>query len=492
LYYFFSPSLGFIFASEIKTILITPWVDLKIDLPALYSYLRYQFVPLEQTLVQNIVRLQPGFFLTVNLKKSTLTKHQYWNFPTHFNSQKIKNLGDCAEELKDLLNETVKDQMLSDLPVGAFLSGGLDSSALVLLMKNVADYPIQTFSVGFSNDEIHDESTYAYKVAQLAKSKHTAIDFSPIDILEIFDEFILAQDEPIADPALLPTYVLSKEASKFVKVVLTGEGADEVFAGYPYYRQFSSTNYELKVTRSKYLEKSPRNIFFPLSLSKHFLKKYLYTSSPFSGFPYAMSPKEIWRLFLPIFRDSDLCCLEDFLFSIEKKEYNKLDKNLSYLQKALYIDSKLWLAENLMMKLDKMTMYHSLEGRVPFLNHKLVEFAFQLPDWMKIDERTGLGKKVLREAIVDILPDDIVKREKHGFNLPLYQWFKEDLRDFVYETFESHHELLDMFNRKAIKRLLNFHFKLNINVSRPLWVLICLVQWFEAMKRFRTIKMNSN
>jgi asparagine synthase (glutamine-hydrolysing) len=487
LYYYFSPNHGFFFASEIKTLLLNDWLDLRISLPALYAYLHFQFVPLEQTLVENIMRLKAGNFLTLDLKKWILTKNQYWNFPSHYTSDRNCDLKESAEELKNLLSDTIRDQMLSDLPVGAFLSGGLDSSALVLFMKAVTDYPIQTFSIGFPNDPIHDETAYAYKVAELAKTNHRSITFSPDDILEIFDDFILALDEPVADPASLPTFLLAREASKFVKVVLTGEGADEVFAGYSYYRQFYSANYEERGTKDKNFKKIALDIFRSLILSKISPKHYISLSSPFSGFPYGMGAGEIWRLLLPRFRENDFSQFDDFLLSIEKKVLGKSNGDLTSLQKALYVDSKLWLPENLLMKLDKMTMYHSLEGRVPFLNHKLVEFVFQLPDWMKIDVSTGFGKKVLREALSPMLPDEIINREKHGFNLPLHKWFRENLKDLVYETFESRYELLDLFDKRAIKRLLNFHFKLKLNVERPLWILICLINWFEAIKKIRLV-----
>ena len=200
-----------------------------------------------------------------------------------------------------------------------------------------------------------------------------------------------------------------------------------------------------------------------------------------------MDAGEIWRMLLPSFREKNFSGFNDFLLSIEKDLLEQSNTDLTDLQKALYIDSKLWLPENLLMKLDKMTMYHSLEGRVPFLNHKLVEFVFKLPDWMKIDSSTGFGKKILREALSPILPDEIIHREKHGFNLPLHRWFRESLKDLVHETFESNNELLHLFDKRAIKRLLNFHFKLKLNVERPLWILICLINWFEAIKKFRFV-----
>lgn len=487
LYYYFSPKHGFIFASEIKTLLLNDFIDLQISLPALYSYLHFQFIPLEQTLIENIMRLQAGHFITLDLEKWILTKKRYWNFPSRCNTDKDYNLEEKTEELKDLLRDTVRDQMLSDLPVGAFLSGGLDSSALVLLMEAVTDYPIQTFSIGFPNDPILDETAYAYKVANLAKTNHKSITFSPKDILAIFDDFILALDEPVADPASLPTFLLAREASKHVKVVLTGEGADEVFAGYSYYRQFYHSNPEVSGKKNRHFKKITQNIFRSLILSKKFPKYHSSTSSPFSGFPYAMDAGEIWRMLLPRFREKNFSKFNDFLLSIEEDLHKKSDGDLTDLQKALYIDSKLWLPENLLMKLDKMTMYHSLEGRVPFLNHKLVEFVFKLPDWMKIDSSTGFGKKILREALSPTLPDEIIHREKHGFNLPLHKWFRTDLKDLVYEIFESKYELLDIFDKRAIKRLLNFHFKLKLNVERPLWILLCLINWFETIKKFRLV-----
>jgi asparagine synthase (glutamine-hydrolysing) len=487
LYYCYSPKHGFVFASEIKTLLLNDWLDLRINLSALDSYLHFQFVPLEETLVENIMRLKAGNFLSLNLRKKIFTKKQYWSFPAKKNPNSHHNLAECAEELRHLLKNTIRDQMLSDLPVGAFLSGGIDSSALVLFMKAASDYPIQTFSIGFPDDPIHDETMFANKVAKLAKTNHSSITFCPTDILEIFDDFLLALDEPVADPASLPTFILAREASKAVKVVLTGEGADEVFAGYPYYRQFCSPYSAQSDSSNKSLKRHVASLSRSLILKKISSKNFISNSSKFSGFPYAMGAGEIWNLLLPRARKNSFSQFDDFLFSIEKNILKKKDFDLTQLQQALYMDSKLWLPEDLLMKLDKMTMYHSLEGRVPFLNHKLVEFVFQLPDWMKIDSASGFGKKILREALVSFLPDDVIQREKHGFNLPLHKWFRMELKDLVYETFESSNELLFFFNKKAIKRLLNLHFKLKLNVERPLWVLICLINWFEAMKKFKSI-----
>lgn len=469
----------FAFSSEVRSLALSGLVRARIDETALWGYLAYQFTPTDHTLIAGIRKLPAGHFLEWD--DGRIDIRRYWDFPNQGEDRKADRR-ERTEALESLLWDTVKRQMMSDVPIGCFLSGGLDSTIIACMMARLSNHPLRTFSISFPASPDCDESEYFERQAAELKAEHETIRFSEREVIESLDDFAWSMDHPVADPAMLPTYLLSRAAARQVKVVLTGEGADEVFAGYPYYRPFLSggsggngCNEDNRladwVSFSKALSDRV-GMFLPGPRND--------LSSPISNFPYALDPRFIWNL-LHRDRRPDFEVIEGLTKEIEEEAVGRLT-NVSPLQRALALDTKVWLANNLMPKLDKMTMAHSLEGRVPFLDHRIVEFAFTLPGSFKIGSTHG--KMILREAVKGIIPERMVHRPKHGFNVPLYSWFRGSLADFARSAILGP-TLKDagLFERKALEALLAAHIDMNVNVARPMWELICLSRWLDRLKR---------
>ncbi len=469
----------FAFSSEVRSLALSGLVRAKIDETALLGYLTYQFTPTDQTLVAGMSKLPPGHFLAWDSGKVTIER--YWDFP-NCGEDHSADRRERSEALRELLWDTIKRQMMSDVPIGCFLSGGLDSTIIACMMAKLSNHPLRTFSIAFPGSPDCDESEYFERQARELNSQHQTIDFSDQEILARLEEFTWAMDEPVADPAMLPTYLLSQAAAREVKVVLTGEGADEVFAGYPYYRPFVLPGPPL--TQYQKADRVLGWASFTKALSDR-VGRYIPgprndVLSRISNFPYALDPRFIWNL-LHEDRRPEVDCVEQFADRLERSAIADLTE-ASPLQAALAVDTKVWLANDLMPKLDKMTMAHSLEGRVPFLDHRIVEFAHALPGRFKVGPEHG--KMILRDAVRGIIPDRMLNRVKHGFNVPLYQWFRGPLREFVRETVLGT-TLADtgLFDRPSLEALVVAHLDLDVNFARPLWQLICLSCWYQRLKR---------
>ncbi len=469
----------FAFSSELRSLALSGLVRAKVDEVALWGYLTYQFTPTEQTLVSGIRKLPAAHFLVWT--EDDVRLERYWEFPVA-GEETGADFQDGARALRSLLEDTVERQMMSDVPIGCFLSGGLDSTIVACMMAKRSSQPLRTFSIAFPGNPEHDESPYFERMAREIGARHQTIEFSERAILEALDEFSWAMDEPVADPAMLPTYLLSREAAKQVKVVLTGEGADEVFAGYPYYRPFALGTPAARAgsALARYEQWAAVGGALSGRIGRTLPAPRNDRMSAISGFPYAMDAPFLWQLLHPD-RRPGLERLEDLPGRVERSAIAGL-RAPSPLQAALAVDTKIWLAHNLMPKLDKMTMAHSLEGRVPFLDHRLVELAFTMPARFKVGPEHG--KLVLREAVRGIVPDDMIFRVKHGFNVPLLEWFRGCLRELARQALLGP-TLTDsgLFDRGVLEAMLAAHLELGVNVARPLWSLVCLSRWLERLNR---------
>ncbi len=470
---------SFVFASEVKTLLLSGSIDTTFSDEALAFYLRYQFVPGSQTILKDVKKLLPAEIL--EYRDGNVRTTTYWDFPSPA-IRRDETMEDCAHRLRELLFDTVKRQMMSDVPIGVFLSGGLDSTIIAYLMARNSEVPIRSYSIVFPGEEGFDESAFSSKVAEAVGSDHRVIAFDEKRLIDVVDGVIESMDEPVADPAMVPTYYMAGVAAKDVKVVLTGEGADEVFAGYPYYRQFvDKSGYmaeryvSLKAVRAGL--KTIKNRMFTLKEFGCLVDDLeLPPSSSLSGFPYAMSD----NLIMLFMKDLSPTLIER-LQNYEAEVASRVNDGTP-LQRALYVDTKLWLAEDLMLKLDRMTMAHSLEARVPFLDHRVVEFVFNMPDEFKV--ASSGGKFLLREAMKDIIDKDIANRTKQGFNLPFNRWFRGRLREFVQDSLTKESvETTGLLDYEAVKRLLRCHMEYGMNTARPVWMLVVLCLWNRHIRR---------
>jgi asparagine synthase (glutamine-hydrolysing) len=465
--YFYNDERVFIFASEIKAILGTGFVKPEVNYDAIDFYISLGYVPAPETLFKRIYKLQPGYSMTIN--KHGLYKYQYW----HLNSFERCNLSfeESCEKLRGLLNECIKSHLMSDVPLGVFLSGGIDSSSVVAFMSKILNTPVKTFSVGYEDAVDISELEYARKIAKRFGTEHHEFILKPVDFFESIKTFLHYSEEPIIESAAIALYQLSKLAKSYVTVLLSGEGADEIFGGYPLY--WKMKNIERFYRFSKFFPLIMKNIPSKLLPEKH--QKYLYWISV----PFPQRYRTVSCDVIPNIRDS--IYTESFREIIDGKveyffeeTFSKLSGK-SILQKMLYVDTKYWLPDDLLLKADKMTMATSVELRVPFLDHKLVEFAYTLPDCFKVDNREG--KLILKKIVEGILPDEIIFRRKRGFPVPITKWFSEDLYSKATEVLLDEKTLKrGYFNKSYIEKIL-FNHKKGQDLSRRIFSLLVLELW---------------
>src|SRR6266481_4237308 len=418
--YYVRTDARLLFASEIKAILRDPSVDRSVDPAALYDYLSFQYNPRRETIFRGVVRLKPGTIFVVN--DTGATERTYWELPAAVAAERSED--EYLEELRALLRDSVRRRLLADVPLGAFLSGGLDSSVVVGLMTEALAEPVQTFSVGFKVTGGYDESAHAERVARHFGAHHHTLVVESMDIERLLARTVYSLDEPVADFAAIPTFLVSEFARQHVKVVLTGEGADELFAGYEHYRLAAM------LAQYQRLPGGVRRFLSALgSAAPAWVAKALAAG--------AMDPLDGFRLVRSVFRPTEL---DDILSADLRAQLNGAAaqpdfarifaraRDLDTLNRYLLADLATWLPEDLLMKVDKMSMSVSLEARVPFLDHRVVELAAGMPSTLKW--RRG-GKYILKRLAAGLVPQDIIDRPKHGFRPPLDRWFRAELRPMV-------------------------------------------------------------
>jgi len=475
-------------ASEIKALLRCEDVPRKIDSIAVDQYFTLGYVPGPRTMYEGISKLLPGHLLVFSRGRMEVSK--YWEvLPGSVETPNGERAEEWLEWLEAQLDEAVRLRLLSDVPLGAFLSGGLDSSLVVALMRRHVTGPLKTFSVAFDEAGNYDERQHAKAIASHFATDHYELvaGGSPPDLLT---KVVWHLDEPIADPAAVPTYLVSQEARRHVKVVLTGEGADELFAGYGRY-SYVQRLHDIQSRVPGLLVRAGRGLFpiiphggrggvwverarkvmsgLLLPPGESYTKYALLTEQPYRAQLYS----EELRRFLNASRVADV----DPRF-----HYFSEVANQTPLNQALFVDTKTWLPDELLMKVDKMSMANSLEARAPYLDHHLVEGAFRMPDSLKV--RNGVFKYILRRFGQSVLPQSIWRRQKHGFVVPYREWFSGPLKSFVYDVLNpgkvlAHglfdpvgvsHQLRDYFDRKEQGE----------KETRALWALLCFQLWYES------------
>lgn len=482
LYYACNDNL--IFGSEIKSILQFPEIKRKVNLKALYYYLRFFYTPTPETLLVGIKKLPPGHILSCD-KNGKISIKEYWNLK--FFEKPNYSMNYYANCLYDLLRESVQMRLVSDVPLGAFLSGGLDSSFVVGLMSELMDKPVKTFSVGFEEEEIYSELKYARIASDHFGTDHHEHVVSAVDIVEQLPLLIWYLDEPISDLSIVPFYFISKLAKKHVTVALSGEGSDELFAGYNAYSVFTK-----HLRLGKYYQKIPKflrkkvvsNLFEKLpehTKGRSFFLKNEYTSlkklyfGPNTDFAYE---KWIEKLYSEKFKK----IIDGFdYYEVYGPHYRKAG-NCDNLSKMLYGDIKVWLPGDLLMRADKTTMANSVETRVPFLDHKFVEFSATIPPNLKLNG--NITKYILKKAASRLLPKEIIEREKMGFFAPVAPetyWFKGELKELTSQIlFESKTQKRGYFDQNYIPELFRQHEKGNRDNSYRIWTLLNLEIWHRV------------
>ena len=415
LYYTQTETGEFIFASEIKSLLQFPGISPQVNQRALNHYLTLQYVPGPETMFENIYKLQPGHYLLMTQENCTI--QQYWEMP-EITQRMPRDIDRVAHELHDHLLETVRLYMISDVPLGAFLSGGIDSATLVALMSRILERPVETFSVGFkSRHDQYNETVQAHVVADALGTNHHELVIDE-NALNLLPRLIWHLDEPLADRAALPTYLVSRLARQFVTVALTGEGGDELFGGYGRYQA-------LRLAR--WNQQLPSPLRFGLgklvrvaAADSAFERRYGHIANADLFYTYIgqqsnFSPSAKRELLAPDFALS-------FQTDAPLKDWGVLE-DLRWLERLLTHDSTHWLPDDLLMKADKMSMAASLEARVPYLDTALIDYvARTIPVDLRL--RRLSTKYIMKEAVKNLIPRDIIRRKKHGFDVPLAEWLQ--------------------------------------------------------------------
>jgi asparagine synthase (glutamine-hydrolysing) len=471
LYYSVTRGGTLVFGSELKSLLEHPDVERNINPQALDAYFSLGYVPDPICIFDNVEKLPPGHHLTFT--NGRLSVERYWDFSYESNGNG-HSAADYLDELRSLLDEAVRLRLVSDVPLGAFLSGGIDSSTVVGLMARHMDQPVKTFSIGF-NEDSYNELKYARLTAKKFGTDHHEFLVTP-DICEVVDQLAWHFDEPFADSSAIPTFVVSKLAREHVKVVLTGDGGDELFAGYTrYLTEHQRSKFDLipRIVREGLMDPVSRrlphgawgrNYLHNVSLDP--ISRYLDNVSVFTG----LNKESLYTAdFSDQLRDSGLLC----------SYFRELSGNVSTgakLDSLLYIDSKTYLPGDILTKVDRMSMAVSLEARVPLLDHKLIEFVTRIPASLKM---AGLETKHLfKRAIADLVPAEILNRPKQGFGVPIQQWINQQLRERIRDTLNDPRTLQRGYvARSHVELLLDEHERGRRDHAMALWSLLMLELW---------------
>jgi asparagine synthase (glutamine-hydrolysing) len=468
-----------VFGSEIKAILQHPAVAVRPDLTALGQFLALKYVPAPATMFEGIHALPPGHLLTCD--RDGIKVEQYWDlsFRSSGGDALVTSEDEAAEQLEQLLIDAVGTHLVSDVPFGAFLSGGIDSSLVVALMSRILDSPVQTFAVGFEGSgAIVSELPYARLVAERWGTDHHEVLIGAKDFVDRLETVIWHLDQPIADEASLPNYMVSELASRQVKMILSGEGGDELFAGYARYSferlspLFKALPQSARAAIASAAERFPRMRRAKIAL--HALSE----------------PDEAKRLttWFPLFNESRLGELltEEFrtpsgnsaavrAFAAQLRSADGTD----VISRMLYVDTKLWLPDDLLARGDKTSMATSLEARVPLLDHHLVEFAASLPSSLKL--RGSTRKYLLRKVAAKWLPEAVLTRKKEGFPTPVSLWFRGETREFLRDHLSpSTIKRRGLFNGEYVARLLQEHERGSADHGSLLYGLLTVELWHRC------------
>ena len=473
LYYFWDRK-RLVFASEMKAIVADPTIEREIDFQGLFNYLSFGSSLAPTTIFRNISKLQPGHYLEVSTKGLSL--HEYWDVPRQTEPHG-KGSAFSAETIRELLADSVRMRMVSDVPLGAFLSGGVDSSAIVAYMTRFSEQPIKTFSLGFPAHRNFSELDDARLVAKYFGTDHYELELDHVDVPEIFENLAYQYDEPFFDPAKIPVYLLSQFARQHVKVALGGEGADELFGGYRRYAADQLSNvYRGLLPGSSALETLLSRL--PRMRRMKTAVRTLGICSP--GRRYANWLLVFWPDALRELVSEELIreLGQHDTFAHYEDLYGNLGSETAHLNRLLYVDLKSWLPNTYLEKTDKASMAASLEVRLPFLDHRLVEFAFRIPPGQKI--RTWNTKIVLKEALKGVLPRHVLKKRKHGFSVPTDQWFRGDLAGYLQDSLTSSRARnRGYFDPRAVDTLIREHVSGRENWDAQLGLLLSFELWAQ-------------
>ena len=485
--YFYQKDGRFIFASEIKAILQHPAVSPDIDERALYHYLTFLTTPAPSTLFKDVHKIPAGHFLVVK-RDGSLNMHRYWDaLPPQTST--TKSAAEHQMEILRLLRESISKRMMSDVPFGVFLSGGVDSSANVALMSEQMSRPVETFTVGFSDAEYLNELDSARRISKQFGTNHHEVIISEKEMQQFLPDLVFHQDEPIADPVCIPLYYVSKLARESGTIVVqVGEGSDEIFSGYENYVKHLQI-YERFWQHAKKVPASLRRAFSEVTVpilaatgkqrtAVELLRRFGADEPLFWGgvviYDERLKPLVLSKeLKSRLNGTSSLQVINEYVSRIETERPDS-----DFLSRLIYLELKLRLPELLLMRVDKITMATSVEARVPFLDHHLIEYVLGIPREMKVVGSSG--KHILKQALESILPHDLLYSRKRGFGAPVREWFRQELGPwFDSHLMNSTLKRRGLLDYDFIDQMLDQHRRGARDWGFQLWGLLNLSLWYE-------------
>lgn len=469
----------FIFASELKAILTQKEYIKEPDYLAIHHYLTLQYCPAPLTGFKNIKKLEPAHYLFIDLKTKKVEKKRYWRLDY---SKKL-NLSEeeWKKRIMEKLKESVELRMIADVPLGAFLSGGIDSSAIVGIMSKLSSQSVKTFSIGFKEKK-YNELPYARMIARKFNTDHKEFIVKP-NAIEVLPMLVKQYEEPFADSSALPTYYVSKLTREHVTVALNGDGGDENFAGYG---RYSILNFSLYYSKLKWLNK-----YAALPASQLFKNCFKNTFFERVSRFVKTAPENYTHRYVNYLCYFTNDMKKDFYADIFRKRFETIDSydvvskkfqeaiTNDKMDQALYSDFQTYLPDDLLTKVDIASMAVAIESRSPFLDHEMLELTAKMPFNLKL---RGINNKkyILKETLRGIIPDEVMFRPKVGFSVPIDDWFRGELKDYAYQNLLAKKFLnRGLFNKEAVKSILDAHAKTKTNYAYPIWALLTLELWFQ-------------
>ncbi len=488
--YYYNENNIFLFASELKSFHRHPDFHKVLNKDILGFYLQFGYIPAPFSIFENCYKLQPGHYLEYDLATKRVTINKYWDLIDFYQKEKsIKTEEEILNDIETILIDACQLRMVSDVPVGVFLSGGYDSSLVTALLQKNSKHKINTFTIGFYEKE-YNEAVHAKKIAEYLGTNHTEYYCTKDDLISIVKELPYVYDEPFGDNSALPTIIVSKLAKEKVTVALSADGGDEVFCGYSKYFALNKINILfdssikknlLKITLNLATEKSAEylNNMLPAHLKQTNIK------DKFNKFKRTINAKNKQEMFI---NASSLVKKEDIDKLLNESQINYNQTNFSYFQKLenssildkmMLTDYKTFMLDDVLTKVDRATMSVSLEGREPLLDHRIAEYLASIPNEIKYKNKEG--KYLLREILYKYIPKEMVDKPKSGFNIPLDKWLKGDLK-YLIDTYLDK-ELIkkdNIFNVNEIERLKSNFFKSNRNDDiNQIWLILMFQMWKE-------------
>ncbi len=483
-YYYWHDGL-FLFSSELKSFHKHPGFKKEINKQAVYQFMQYGFIMAPLSIFNHSSKLLPGHFLQLNIQHATFDLKKYWDVYDAYNRPKLDiTLSEAKKHTEELLISSCKYRMVADVPVGVFLSGGYDSSAVTAMLQSHQKEKLKTFTIGFFERD-HNEAAYSKKVAAHLKTDHTQYYCTTKEAQNIIPEISFFCDEPLGDSSIIPTMLVSKLARKEVTVVLSADGGDEIFGGYKKYSL--ALDFIKKINRLPLKNSAARLLkYLPDTLLNHLTKSNAIAIkkqriSDLLQHPDITPTFVMDYLLSQTYADDQMNSLMADSIIKPKSFFNSekmMNNSAGELDKMMAIDYKTYLPDDILEKVDRATMSFSLEGREPLLDHRLIEFVAQLPEELKI--KNGKKKYLLKQIVHDYIPTEIMDRPKMGFGVPVFTWLRNDLKYYSEEFMsEKDFEKHGLFKKEGVQNIIQHFFKGDKNYDALFWYLLIFQMWYK-------------